>query len=711
MLLVFVVSIQLGMLMCENLNVITSYDETRLKATEVIPGADELAAKLYKSLANFTKEDSAEFTKNLKLATETPSWLDSDQISLWNGGSPSTYAMSKTANLAIKVYKELAKQEKDVMLNYRKKSVRIPAPYCPNENNIFCNPTYPYRTANGSCNNLQYAWWGEAESPYKRLLPPDYDDGANVPRIRSFIPGQFLPNARRVAIVVHKPYKSISEWTDMLLWFGQNLVHDLTLVASTTSFDGTPVSCKCNSKDTTCFNIPIPYEDYHNRDQPCITFVRSAPALRDFNCYLGPREQLNLMTHWADLSQTYGTNARTTAKLRTYKGGLLRTSYVPGSRLEQLPIRPRGEECRRSGIRTCKIFMSGDPRAEDNNFLTSMHTIWVREHNRVARELAYLNPRWDDETLFQEARRITIAEYQHITYAEYLPVILGERIARTYGLLPLADGYFYGYESSLYPQIANEFSLAMRFCHTLIPLELHMANSNYVKLPPKVTGWFIHNSNITFQWPDMPIKGSIRDWSYYPSPQVNYDINHYLFDGLFPDSRRFSLPALNIQRGRDHGLPGYNYYRELCGLNFANTFEELYNIPPYVIARLKSVYAHPNDIDFWTGIVSEYPVEGGTFGATASCVVAKQFRDLKFADRFFYENGADKITRFTLDQLGSIKQASMARILCDNLDIYFIQQWPFLVANKDYNKLLDCKSFARVGVAPWKDFAGVPNIV
>lgn len=80
MLLVFVVSIQLGMLTCENLNVITSYDETRLKATEVIPGADELAAKLYKSFANFTKEDSAEFTKNLKLATETPSWLDSGNI-------------------------------------------------------------------------------------------------------------------------------------------------------------------------------------------------------------------------------------------------------------------------------------------------------------------------------------------------------------------------------------------------------------------------------------------------------------------------------------------------------------------------------------------------------------------------------------------------------------------------------------------------------
>lgn len=333
-----------------------------------------------------------------------------------------------------------------------------------------------------------------------------------------------------------------------------------------------------------------------------------------------------------------------------------------------------------------------------------MHAIWLREHNRIARELAYINPRWDDETLFQEAKRITIAEYQHITYAEYLPVIIGEKVARLYNLLPLESGYLYKYEAQLYPQIANEFSFALRFCHGMVPLELSKANSNYAKYPPKVTSYYMFNTNLTFTYTDMPIKGSIREWSYYPSPQVNYDIHHYLFDGLFPDSKRFSLPALNIQRTRDHGVPGYNYYRELCGLNYANSFEDLFNIPGHLIARLKSVYAHVNDIDLWTGLISEYPVQGGTFGATAACIAAKQFRDLKFGDRFYYENGQDKSIRFTLDQLAQIKSASVARLLCDNLDINFIQQWPFLVANKDYNKLLDCKQYARVNLNPWKDY-------
>lgn len=55
-----------------------------------------------------------------------------------------------------------------------------------------------------------------------------------------------------------------------------------------------------------------------------------------------------------------------------------------------------------------------------------MHTIWMRQHNKLARELGALNPGWDDEVIFQEARRIVAAQMQHITYHEYLPIILGK---------------------------------------------------------------------------------------------------------------------------------------------------------------------------------------------------------------------------------------------------------------------------------------------
>ena len=70
-----------------------------------------------------------------------------------------------------------------------------------------------------------------------------------------------------------------------------------------------------------------------------------------------------------------------------------------------------------------------------------MHTIWMREHNRIADELHNLNPGWDDERLFQEARRIVIAEYQHIIYNEWLPLIIGSNGMTRIGMTPIKSGY------------------------------------------------------------------------------------------------------------------------------------------------------------------------------------------------------------------------------------------------------------------------------
>ena len=95
--------------------------------------------------------------------------------------------------------------------------------------------------------------------------------------------------------------------------------------------------------------------------------------------------------------------------------------------------------------------------------------MWMREHNRLARELAFLNPHWGDERLYQEARRILTAEMQHITYNEWLPIVLGTDFMEELDILPLTEGYNTRYNPKINPSILNSFSsAAFRFGHSLI---------------------------------------------------------------------------------------------------------------------------------------------------------------------------------------------------------------------------------------------------
>jgi hypothetical protein len=90
-------------------------------------------------------------------------------------------------------------------------------------------------------------------------------------------------------------------------------------------------------------------------------------------------------------------------------------------------------------------YFTGDGRASEQPGLTAIHTIFMREHNRVADGLLSMNPTWEDERIYQEARKIVTAEYQHIAYNEFLPRILGHTAMNLYGLTLMPHGeYFKG---------------------------------------------------------------------------------------------------------------------------------------------------------------------------------------------------------------------------------------------------------------------------
>jgi len=161
------------------------------------------------------------------------------------------------------------------------------------------------------------------------------------------------------------------------------------------------------------------------------------------------------------------------------------------------------------------------------------------------------------------------------------------------------------------------------------------------------------------------------------------------------------LPALNIQRGRDHGIPGYNQFRKIAGLKKAKTFADLKDVmTTSQIAKLKKVYKHVNDIDLFVGGVYEKHVKDGSLGPTFSKIIARQFKRLRRGDRFWYENKG----QFSSSQLQQIRKASLARVMCDNGDN--IKEVHRRVLQVSQNNRTPCTNLPKVNLRAWKSRKG-----
>jgi peroxidase len=152
--------------------------------------------------------------------------------------------------------------------------------------------------------------------------------------------------------------------------------------------------------------------------------------------------------------------------VRSFEGGKLRSLNDNGR--EHLPLTEAEDACLfMEAGNSC--YFAGDARVNQIVSVTALHVVFLREHNSIASRLAHLNPHWDDETLFQETRHIVTAVFQHITYNEYLPVIVGESLAEKFKLLPLREGWANVYDPYVNPSITNEFSgAAFRFGHSSV---------------------------------------------------------------------------------------------------------------------------------------------------------------------------------------------------------------------------------------------------
>uniref|UniRef100_A0A8C6VHK2 Ig-like domain-containing protein n=1 Tax=Naja naja TaxID=35670 RepID=A0A8C6VHK2_NAJNA len=574
-----------------------------------------------------------------------------------------------------------------------------------------------YRTHDGSCNNLQHPMWGASLTAFQRLLKPAYQNGFNLPRGFSLAEDSRdlplpLPRLVSTALIGTETITPDDQFTHMLMQWGQFLDHDLDQTVAAISMarfsDGTSCSQVCTN-DPPCFSIMIPKNDPRVRRGRCMFFVRSSPVCGSGMTSLllnsvYPREQINHLTSFIDASNVYGSTEQESLELRNLsnQNGLLKSGQVvlsSGKPLLPFATGPPTECMRDESESPVPCFLAGDHRANEQLGLTSMHTLWFREHNRVATKLQSLNPHWDGDTIYHEARKIVGALMQHITYSHWLPKILGEA-----GMKVMGD--YKGYEPTTNAGILNVFATAaFRFGHTLIHPQLYRLNETFKPIRQghvPLHKAFFSPFRITQEGGIDPllrglfgVPGKMR----VPSELLNMELTEKLFSMVHSIS--LDLAAINIQRGRDHGIPPYNDFRVFCNLTSAQEFDDLRNEIKNLEIRekLRSLYGITKNIDLFPALMVEDLIPGTRVGPTLMCLLVTQFRRLRDGDRFWYENSGV----FTSAQLTQIKQGSLARIICDNSDhIQHLQRDVFQVASYPQG-MVDCSEIPQVDLRLWKD--------
>ena len=207
------------------------------------------------------------------------------------------------------------------------------------------------------------------------------------------------------------PHDSEVHWNlcdPQVMQWGQFLDHDVTFTPQKRGFNDSLIKC-CDEttggplperlRHRDCAPIAIPADDafYAQHNQTCMEFVRSSPAAKR-DCSLGPRDQMNQVTSFIDASNVYGSAQTEMDELRLFREGKLRYTnlHIRKPLLPALDQRTASEECRIS-TPNLHCFRAGDGRVNEQPGLTGLHTMWLREHNRLARGLRELNSHWDDE--------------------------------------------------------------------------------------------------------------------------------------------------------------------------------------------------------------------------------------------------------------------------------------------------------------------------
>ncbi|XP_070821340.1 eosinophil peroxidase-like isoform X2 [Chaetodon trifascialis] len=584
-----------------------------------------------------------------------------------------------------------------------------------------------FRTISSVCNNRKNTRLGSSNTPFTRWLPAEYQDGISLPKgwdAKRRVNRRILPLVRAVSNQILRTANSQVEndplYTHLVTIFGQWTDHDLTFTPHSPvirSFSNGIDCDKSCERTEPCFPIEIPRRDprFGRNSEECIPFFRSAAACGSGNTghIFGAstvREQMNSLTAFIDVGQVYGADDTKAIFLRDLSSneGLLRVNtkftdngreLLPFSNMSVNMCATRAHITNDVNAQEVPCFVAGDERSNENIGLASLHTLMLREHNRLARALAELNPLWGGERLYQEARKIMGGYFQVLTFRDYLLHIVGpDFVAKQLSTYP-------GYDENVDPSISNVFATAAyRFAHLMIQPFMFRLDENYEEHPdfpsPLLHRAFFTPWRIVFEGGLDPILRGLVGRKAKLNTQDHMmpdELRERLFE--FSTELALDLASLNMQRGRDHALPGYNKWRKFCGLSQPQNLTQLAQVMNNtdLASKLLDLYRIPDNIDVWLGGVAEPFVPGGRVGPLFACLIATQFQKIRQGDRLWWENEGV----FTEAQRESLRQTSLARIICDNTGITEVPEQPFQYMNRtDYTACDDIPAF---DLSAWKE--------
>jgi peroxidase len=482
-----------------------------------------------------------------------------------------------------------------------------------------------FRNLDGTGNSLSEPLTNAIDTAFIRLADPVFADAE-----RGLVEG---PNPRVISnLVVGEGDADIPNpqgLSGMMYAWGQFIDHDLNLTA--------------DSRTATPIFITIPEGDPTFPDGGFIPMNRAAAD--------ADGQPINALSGWLDASMVYGSSAEVAAKLRAADGHMLTSE---GSNLPVGLIDPTGE----NGFGTEQIgHLAGDERADENPSLTALQTLFVREHNFQVDRLQAADPCLDGDTLYETARAIVTAEIANITYGEFLPHLLAD----------LTPGAWQGYDASVDPRMAVEFAgAAYRFGHsTVSPATEKLDELGEPHGESALSEAFFQSPEVFAR--DGGADGMLR--------HLSADLAQAMDARLVPDLRNFlfdppvgiDLAAINIQRGRDLGLPHLNEMREALHLVPYHAFAEITD-DAGTVAALEQAFGSVDLVDLWTGGLAESVMPGGFVGETFGVIIADQFARLRDGDRLWWENqGFDAATE------DAIRHTTLSDLILRNTDTQYLQ--------------------------------------